>query len=50
MVFDGLKEDEVANHVLCMGDIRNMYTTFRNKPEKKTPAGMVDVYMRIISL
>jgi hypothetical protein len=49
LVFDGLKEDEVTSHVLCMGEIRNMHATFGNKSEKKRPAGMVDADLRIIS-
>jgi hypothetical protein len=32
-----------------MGEIRNMYATFGNKPEKERPAGMVNADVRIIS-
>jgi hypothetical protein len=32
-----------------MGEIRNMYATLGNKPEKKRPSGMVDADVRIMS-
>jgi len=36
---DQVKEDKMAGHVACMGEMRNAYKIFIRKPEVTRPCG-----------